>query len=364
MDAHWQKRRTMMCAGTAAWGRIRVGVFAVASVGAACSDTGGSGDQDPEIVATETDTGADGGVDTGAATSSTMAGTLGGSSGTAASLDTSADGSSSGSATSNNTGNNTGDSTGEPGCIDYQPWLYNGFEGYSVDQGLSGEFFDAAGRTQATDDVVHAGTRAARMEIMPEDAGGFGQWGGIVPLPDLAAGRSVWVRLWVYWPAEFEFSAAPWMKFMRLHNATASGENAGYNDLYVDQADEEVSVLRIIKEIHNIWEVYDGHPIARDQWERYEVQLVIDDVSVDDGGDARFRVWRDETLIFDRTDVPTLTTPDGVINGLYLFTYWNNEMPPHNVAYIDDLAISFDDAPPPMLDDDGNPFLGDWLPCE
>lgn len=262
-------------------------------------------------------------------------------------------------------GTDTGEETGAGGCVPWDPWFHDGFEAYRPGQSLS-DFapFDAAGRTTATDEVALLGDRSARMEIRPEDNGGFGEWGGIVQLPDLEAGRSVWVRLWVRWPAAFEFSASPWMKFLRLHNQTADGENGGYNDLYVDNADGETSVLRVIKEVHDVWEVYDGPPLPRDTWERYEMQLVIDHVPVDDGGEARFRVWRDDALIFDRTDVPTITAPGGTIDALYIFTYWNNEMPPENFAFIDELTITFDDAPPPEVDELGNPRIGAWLPCE
>jgi MYXO-CTERM domain-containing protein len=265
---------------------------------------------------------------------------------------------------SSSDGGDTGEETGEPGCVPWTPWFHDGFDTYAAGQSLSGnDPFDAAGRTTATDEAALAGTQSARMEIRPEDGGGFGQWGAVLPLPDLDAGRSVWVRLWVRWPAAFEFSAEPWMKFLRLHNRAADGGNAGYNDLYVDNADGDTSVLRVIKEVHDVWEVYDGPPLPRDTWERYEIQLVIDHVPVDDGGQARFRVWRDDALIFDRTDVPTITAAGGVIDALYVFTYWNNEMPPNNVAYVDELTVAFDDTPPPETDASGNPRIGGWLPC-
>ncbi len=256
------------------------------------------------------------------------------------------------------------DDTSAPECVPYDPWFYDGFESYTPEQSLSGMSpFDAAGRTAATDEVAYAGALAARMEIRPEDNGGFGQWGGILPLPDIAKGESVWVRLWVRWPAAFEFSASPWMKFLRLHDRRADGSNGGYNDLYVDNADGKTSVLRVIKEVHDVWEVYDGPALPRDTWERYEMQIVVDDVPVDDGGEGRFRVWRDDDLVFDRTDVPTVTGPDDVLDYLYVFTYWNNEAPPANTAYVDEIAIATDDAPPPNVDAAGHPRIGDWLPC-
>lgn len=65
-------------------------------------------------------------------------------------------------------------------------------------------------------------------------------------------------------------------------------------------------------------------------------------------------------LIFDRTDVPTITDAGGVIDALYPFTYWNNEMPPNNYSFIDDLTIATDASPPPRADASGNAFIGEW----
>jgi hypothetical protein len=199
------------------------------------------------------------------------------------------------------------------------------------------------------------------MEIHAGDGGGFGKWGGILPIkPHLGKGQEVWVRLWVMWPKSFQFSASPWMKFLRLHNRTFDGKNGGYNDLYVDQADSTTSVLRTIKEIDNKWAVYDGPSLPRDTWERYEMYLYIDDKSVDAGGNGRVRIWRNDELIFNRTDVPTITEGGGSIDYFYLFTYWNNEQPPDNYCYVDDLAIATSASPPPNKDAQGNAYIGNW----
>jgi MYXO-CTERM domain-containing protein len=335
----WLRRRRALGA-RAAWG---IGSF----LAAGCASDGDTGSG---VQATDDATSVADASDTGATQASDHDGSDG---------DTGSTGAPQAESSSSETG-----STGEPTCSEYLPWFYEGFEDHEVEESLSGgNPFGAAGRTRATDVVAHTGSRSAKMEIRPEDGGGFGQWGGTLKLPDLTTGQSVWVRLWIWWPAAFEFSASPWMKFIRIHNRTAEGGNGGYNDLYVDNADGETSVLRVIKEVHNVWETYDGPPLPRDTWERYEMQIIADHVSVDDGGQARFRVWRDDELIFDRTDVPTLTDVGGTLDYVYLFTYWNNEMPPANTVYIDDLSIALDDAPPPNVDAHGNPYLGPWVPC-
>jgi hypothetical protein len=251
-----------------------------------------------------------------------------------------------------------------PAPASFAPYFFDGFEDYADGVSLSGgKPFGAAGRTTASSESAHRGRLSARMAIHEGDKGGFGQWGGIIPIkPALPRGSEIWVRLYVLWPQDFEFSASPWMKFIRLHNRTAEGRNGGYNDLYVDNADGPKSVLRTIKETHDHWLTYDGPAIPRQRWERYEVYLFLDHESVDAGGKGRFRVWRDDELIFDRTDVPTIGTREGVIDYLYLFTYWNNEAPPTNHVFVDDLAIATSASPPPDRDGDRNMRIGDWMP--
>jgi len=246
----------------------------------------------------------------------------------------------------------------------FVPYFFDDFEAYNDGTSLSaGKPFGAAGRTKASSEKAHQGHRSARMAIHQGDKGGFGRWGGVIPVkPALPRGSEIWVRLFVFWPGDFEFSAAPWMKFIRLHNQTGDKKNGGYNDLYVDNADRNKSVLRTIKEGHNVWRTYDGPPLARDRWESYEVYLFIDNESVDAGGKGRCRVWRDGKLIFDRTDVPTVSTADGAIDYLYLFTYWNNEKPPMNHVFVDDIVIATGASPPPNSDASGNTCVGDWMP--
>lgn len=245
-------------------------------------------------------------------------------------------------------------------CQDSKSYFCDNFDSYEDGSSLTNlNPFDSAGNTKVSSEQSYSGKFSAKMEIKPDNKGGFGNWGGIIRIePNIPKGGEVWVSLKAFWPASFEFSASPWMKFLRFHNQKGDGTNGGYNDLYIDEADSNESVLRCIKEIHDKWEVYDGNPIARDTWETYEMYLFIDDIPVDEGGNARMRIWRDGELIFDRTDVPTITEAQGVINAFYLFTYWNNENPPDNYMYIDDLIIATDANPPINKDDDGNVFIG------
>lgn len=247
-----------------------------------------------------------------------------------------------------------------PEKANFLPYFNDDFESGADSSRLS-PLYDAAGRSRISAEKAKRGKQSARMEIRSGDAGGFGQWGAVLPIrPVLTKGQEIWVRLYVYWPANFEFSATPWMKFLRFHTRSADGKNRGYNDLYIDRAEKNTSVLRTIKEMHDKWAVYNGPSIAREKWERYEMYLSLDDVPADAGGKGRVRIWRDGNLIFNRGDVPTLSAATDVLDSFYLFTYWNNETPPNNHCYIDDLTIATSASPPPQRDAADNPMIGDW----
>jgi hypothetical protein len=255
----------------------------------------------------------------------------------------------------------TGDATSADAApLGFTPYFATDFESYSPGTPLGqGNPFGTGGRSVASEDQAFSGKRSMKVEIKQGDKGGFGKWGASLNFtPTIKKGGEVWVRLRVYWPSSFKFTASPWMKFLRLHDRKGDGSNGGYNDLYIDNADSTTSVLRCIKETHDVWKVYNGPKIPRDTWETYEMYLFVGDLPVDKGGKARMRIWRDGALIFDRTDVPTISAASGEINLFYLFTYWNNENPPNNHAYIDDVVIATHASPPVKKDKAGNVFVG------
>ena len=64
----------------------------------------------------------------------------------------------------------------------FSPKFYDDFESYAVGASLSSNGFDAAGRSTVTDEQAANGKQSARMAIAPEDGGGYGQWGAVVPI--------------------------------------------------------------------------------------------------------------------------------------------------------------------------------------
>lgn len=236
------------------------------------------------------------------------------------------------------------------------------FEDYEVGTPLREiKPFDACARSQVSSAAAAAGKKSLRLEIKPGDKGGFGRWGFVYPIrPELRKGEEIWVRIYVLWPNSFQFSAEPWMKFIRLHSKRANGKNGGYNDLLIDNAAGGRSVFRSIKEFDDIWAVYDGGRIPRNQWMRFEVYMYIHHKSRKDEGKARYRAWCNDKLLFDREDCPVLFDQEGTIDYFYFLTYWNGEKPPANHCFADELVIATHKNPPTNKDALGNRMIGGW----
>lgn len=77
------------------------------------------------------------------------------------------------------------------------PFFYDDFESYQDGSSLSNSKpFDAAGNTTASTEQSYSGKTSAKMEIREGNKGGFGKWGGIIPIkPNIPKGGEIWVSL-------------------------------------------------------------------------------------------------------------------------------------------------------------------------
>lgn len=250
---------------------------------------------------------------------------------------------------------------GVVGTATYTPVWSENFDAFSNGASLNNgaAFTTDAGRTFADTTIRYGASGAsAKMSIRVGDAGGFGKWGGVKSLQtDLAKGDEIWVRWRQYWPAAFTFSATPWMKFLRLRTEV-SGVNNGYIDLYIDEADGSGVTYRTIKEGQDTWQTISNGAIPRDQWITYEIYAKLDNVSTDGGGSGRLRFWINGVNVQDRTSMTTLTNALALVTDVYWFTYWNNETPPDNDTYVDDIVIATSASPPTQTDLGGRIFIG------
>src|SRR5690606_2493299 len=103
-----------------------------------------------------------------------------------------------------------------------------------VREGGSGTFTSSFSKTVYSSEQVGTGSQSCKMGIS-QGAEGWGEWGAVYQFPSkLHAGSEVWIRLSLYVPPNFNYSGSPWLKFMRVHTATASVNNRGYLDLYIN----------------------------------------------------------------------------------------------------------------------------------
>lgn len=219
--------------------------------------------------------------------------------------------------------------------------------------------FDEPFSLSVRDDThVFEGETACRLGVN-EGSLGFGQLGGIINrrLGELSRGDELWLRISLYVPSDYVFTSGR-SKFLRLRTYAADdGPSRGYLDWYLAPNHDRPHAW--IYEGSHMWRSY-GSPednIQRDTWETYEIYYFLDDTPVDEGGEARVRLWKDGVLLGEITDQRTLVEATDVARNLLIFTYYDNDGAPRSQnLWIDRLQVAIEE--PPGRDADGNPYLG------
>jgi hypothetical protein len=236
-------------------------------------------------------------------------------------------------------------------------------------EGTLGRFSTTFMKTLYSNEQVSGGSQSCKMGIS-QGSDGWGEWGGIYQFPTkLTQGSQLWIRLNVYVPTTFNYTGQPWLKFMRVHTASASNSNQGYLDLYINPLNGTVWDQSLYKDVVAPFTFYyEGKPvphtlgtrpthnIALGKWESYEIHYQLDDVPKNKGGTGNIRIWKNNLLIADFSDQVTLADATTYAEGFYLFTYWNGNGPTTQSLYVDDIIITSD--LPAKRDANGNPFIG------
>jgi len=211
-----------------------------------------------------------------------------------------------------------------------------------------------------TDIKSYSGDKSCLQHI-DEGKTGFGQWGGIINHPSaLKKGDEIWVRIRTFMPSGFNYdstSGGSRLKFLRVHVRDASSDNLGYNDWYINPKGGGTP-FRFIYEEEQVWSNVgtSDDAIKLGQWETYEYYIKFDNVSVDNGRQARVRFWKNGELLNDITDRMTLKNSSAYSDRTHVFTYWNGGSPATQDMYVDDLVITSDT--PGKRDANGNPYIG------
>jgi hypothetical protein len=254
------------------------------------------------------------------------------------------------------------------GTLGFTPWALLDAEGGTVGQPY--QWSDADGGTTVDDTHVFEGKHAFKMHAKKGTPGGgqFGSWGGIETLPSaLKKGDTLHVQYSTYFPSDFDWTANPWLKFVRVHVNDVGGKNVGYNDIYIYNDGT----------LHNIYEGGAGPTywadtttrVEKDVWETFELEITFDELAVDFGGQGRTKFWKRTAdgmiLMMDRTDSNTLKSPTDTVDRFHFFTYWNsgpNEdgmYPTHaQDCWVDRVVFEKDLGKLVEHDAAGNPIIG------
>jgi hypothetical protein len=228
----------------------------------------------------------------------------------------------------------------------------NGVPGTTVEGNCTpgqGQFTRAAGGTFYTAGDAFGFGQSAELNI---EAGsrGVGTWGGIVAFEScggrkLVKGDEIWIRLRTRFPADFDFTANPHLLFLRLPTAADREDERGSNDIYIPSG-KNGHVFEFVRRGDEQWVYFGniGDRIVPGLWETYEWYVKLSDTARDDEPDtgAVMRFWKNDNLLVEITDKPTLATPDSRLAEFHLFTYWPGGSPRTQKMYVDDLRITTD----------------------
>lgn len=212
-----------------------------------------------------------------------------------------------------------------------------------------GQFTRAAGGTFYTVSHAFGFGQSAELNIEAGSRGG-GIWGGIISFEscggrNLVKGDEIWVRLRTKFPADFDFTAEPHLLFLRLPTISDVGDRQSSNDIYIPGG-KNGHVFEFVREGDEQW-VYFGNisdRIVLGLWETYEWYVKLSDTTWDEepGGGAVMRFWKNDNLLVEITDKPTLATAESYLPEFHLFTHWAGGSPRTQKMYVDDLRITTD----------------------
>ena len=229
--------------------------------------------------------------------------------------------------------------------------ILSDFENFALGSAPEGDsgFTDAFTSTVVTNDFINGGERSARTSTTA-GCTCFGAWGGEIQFPPLSEGEEVWLRVYLYFPQNFDFTAPGGigLKTLRLHRRSSGGNNEGYVDVLIR------GNLVIGNEVQ--WPDFVardvGSNVPRGQWHAVELYVRLHSSP----GQGAIRVWQNGALVYENASTQTLKSSTSKMDFFYLFSYWNGGAPRTQSAYIDDIAISA--TVPSNIDASGNPFIG------
>ena len=206
-----------------------------------------------------------------------------------------------------------------------------------------------------------SGNNSCQFWIEKGSKGPYG--GGFYHPKALVKGDEIWLRLRVYMPQGYDYTAQSEgenLKFLRFRIISGVDRtNHGFDDWYLlSKQHGSGKPFGYIYEGHLAWTYFgsDNDVIQLGNWETYEFNIKFDNVPESKGGKARVRIWKNGKLLAEVTNSKTLKTVDTIVTDTLLFSYWNGGSPATQKLYVDDIVLTTD--MPSMRDKNGNPYIG------
>ncbi|CBL45927.1 Hypothetical protein HDN1F_23440 [gamma proteobacterium HdN1] len=238
---------------------------------------------------------------------------------------------------------------------------FNSGSNGSIAQGNSDAFSAGAMASVYSKERTFEGGQSAELNIT-QGSKGEGSWGGIIKFPQrLVKNDSLWVRLRVMMPRDFDFNAygeGNRLKFLRIPTFEGSSNVDGLFLNWYLLKDGSAAPYGFIYGAEGVWSLF-GSALSvpiRESWDTYEWNITWSDIPAKNGGSARIRAWKNGKRIADISDMKTLATARTTADSLYLFSYWNGGSPKTQKLWVDEITLTTDK--PSTKDDAGYPFLG------
>lgn len=180
-------------------------------------------------------------------------------------------------------------------------------------------------------------------------------------------GDSLWYSVRTFAPTGYNYTATPYLKFLRYHTFTTptgnSGNNGGYDDIYHDNDGH----FHFIYEGESVNENFAGGSTAfapvNNVWETWDYRVVFGTVPLSSGGTADVYFWKNKVLIGRLQDRITMLGSGYSCREIHHSTYWNGGASQNQTLYIGRYAVAAkiaglrDDTPFLNTDTNGYPLI-------
>ncbi|MFO1390037.1 hypothetical protein [Cellvibrio sp.] len=273
------------------------------------------------------------------------------------SVNSSASSQSSTMSSSSSNSSTTSSSSAASGQLKFTPWLL-----LDADTGS-----DMGNNMVSTTEKVAFGNKAWKTTAIQ----GTEEWamGGGAYFPSaLKKGQSLQAQWSAFFPTDFDWYAGGGgrLKFFRIRTEPVGGGNSGYHDIYLNTLglgggpSEDGRLTNIFEGVQSWHDTNEF--MTKGEWNTFEMRVDFDNVSFDQGGKGRTRIWRKKNnqmqLILDVKSDPTLVNATDVAPFFYIFTYWNGGAPKTQSMYIDRIIFETDLTRLVETDNAGNKIIG------